>query len=671
MNDVGYAALVLALLFSVYGAAVSFWGARKGLKELLESAEHAVFAVAALTTISAAALLYALISRDFSLEYVASYTNSTQDILYLIAAFYGGNQGSLLLWAWVLGIIAALVIWLHRREHGDLMPHVITVLMITEFFFITLMVVAANPFTKLGFQVADGQGLNPLLLNMGMLFHPPTLYLGYVGFAVPFAFAIAALVTGQLGDRWVKVTRRWTLFAWFFLTLGNLFGAQWAYVELGWGGFWGWDPVENASFMPWLTGTAFLHSVMIQERRGMLKVWNMVLILATFCLTIFGTFLTRSGVLSSVHSFGQSALGPYFLLFISGTLLATLSLLFYRLDDLRGDNELDSFLSRESAFLVNNLILIGAAFAVFWGTVFPIISEAVRGVKLTVGAPFFNQVNLPIFLILLTVMGICPLIGWRRASKENLLRNFMVPAAVGLASAVALMWLGVREFLTVLPLALCAFVTVTILLELVRGVRARHNLRHENYFSAIFTLIWSNKRRYGGYIVHLGVIMIAIGVIGAYGFKSEKSATLAKDDTVQIGDFVLQYKGSSNYPAKSHEVVAASLDVFEGQRRIDRLVPRKNYYPSQEQPSTEVAIRTTLREDLYVILEDVSEDGSASLKVLINPLVVWLWIGGAVLLLGTLIAFWPDAREKRRKTVVAEPQESRSLQAVGSQGGRR
>ncbi|MDO8671548.1 MAG: heme lyase CcmF/NrfE family subunit [Dehalococcoidia bacterium] len=666
MNDIGYAALVLSLLFSLYAAAVSYWGARKGFRELIESAEHAVFAVAALITISSVALLVALVRHDFSLEYVASYTNTTQDFLYLLAAFYGGNQGSLLLWAWVLGLMAALVIWLHKREHGELMPYVITVLMVTEAFFTLLMIITANPFGKLPFAVADGQGLNPLLQNMGMLIHPPTLYFGYVGFAVPFAFAMSALITGQLGDRWIKVTRRWTLFAWFFLTLGNLFGAQWAYVELGWGGFWGWDPVENASFMPWLTGTAFLHSVMIQERRGMLKVWNMVLIITTFCLTIFGTFLTRSGVISSVHSFGQSAMGAYFLVFIGGTLFVSLTLLFERLDDLRGDNELDSFVSRESAFLLNNLILIGAAFAVFWGTVFPIISEAVRGVKITVGAPFFNQVSLPIFLTLLAVMGVCPLIGWRRASKENLLRNFMIPATLGLISVGFLLWLGIREFLSILPLALCAFTAVTIVLEWIRGVGARHTLRQENYASALLNLVLSNKRRYGGYIVHLGIIMIAVGVIGVYGFKSEKSATLAKDETMNIGDYVLEYKGVSSYSVKSHDVLAASLNVYQGGKLIDRMVPVKNSYPGQEQVATEVAIRTTLKEDLYVILEDAGADGSASFKVVINPLVVWLWIGGGVLLVGTVIAFWPEAKARRRVVVEVERQESRTLQPVGS-----
>lgn len=359
-------------------------------------------------------------------------------------------------------------------------------------------------------------------------------------------------------------------------------------------------------------------------------------------------------------------MGAYFLVFIGGTLFVSLTLLFERLDDLRGDNELDSFVSRESAFLLNNLILIGAAFAVFWGTVFPIISEAVRGVKITVGAPFFNQVSLPIFLTLLAVMGVCPLIGWRRASNENLLRNFMIPATLGLISVGFLLWLGIREFLSILPLALCAFTAVTIVLEWIRGVRARHTLRQENYASALLNLVMSNKRRYGGYIVHLGIIMIAVGVVGVYGFKSEKSATLAKDETMKIGDYVLEYKGVSNYSVKSHDVLAASLNVYKGGKLIDRLVPVKNSYPGQEQVSTEVAIRTTLKEDLYVILEDAGTDGSASFKVVINPLVVWLWIGGGVLLLGTVIAFWPEAKVRRRVAVEVELQDSRSLQPVGS-----
>ncbi|MBI2865266.1 MAG: heme lyase CcmF/NrfE family subunit [Chloroflexi bacterium] len=666
MNEIGYAALVLSLVFAAYAAVVSLWGAHKGYRELVESAQYTVYGVAGLLTISSAALMNALINRDFSLEYVASYTSSTQDLVYLIAAFYGGNQGSLLLWAWVLAVMAALTIVLHKREHGDLVPYVAGVLMIVEVFFVTLMVTSSNPFAKMPYAIADGNGLNPLLQNMGMWFHPPTLYLGYVGFAVPFAFAMAALATGQLGDRWIKVTRRWTLFAWFFLGVGNLFGAQWAYVELGWGGFWGWDPVENASFMPWLTGTAFLHSVMIQERRGMLKVWNIVLIIATFCLTIFGTFLTRSGVLSSVHSFGQSSLGPFFMAFIGATLFISLTMLFNRLDELKGDNELDSFLSRESMFLINNLILVGAAFATFWGTIFPVISEAVRGVKITVSAPFFNQVNLPIFIVLVAIMGICPLIGWRKASKNNLIRNFLFPAVVGVLATVGIFALGAKDFLTLLPFGLSAFVTGTLLIEWFRGTRARHHLRQENYFLALLNLVGSNKRRYGGYIVHLGVIIVAVAITGYYGFRSEVSGTLSKGQSTMVGDYRLEYLGWESFPRQSHDAVVATLNVYKNDKRVGRIVPEKDFYPSQEQPTTEVAIRTTLREDLYVIMDDWGEDGSAHFRFLVNPMVVWLWIGGSVLLLGTMVAFWPDARERRRSAIGREIEESRPLQAAGA-----
>jgi cytochrome c-type biogenesis protein CcmF len=648
MTDVAQVALQLSLAVAIFSALASLLGAWRRQPELIASARNATLALLVLVTISAIGLLYALLTHDFSIRYVAEYSSREQDLFYTLSSFYAGNAGSLLLWAWVLSIFAAIVVFQNYKRNAELWPYANTVLMATGAFFLGLVALAANPLERLAVAPPDGRGLNPLLQNPGMFFHPPTLYLGYVGFVVPFAFAMAALATGQLGDRWIRLTRRWTLFAWVFLTLGNLLGAQWAYVELGWGGYWAWDPVENASFMPWLTGTAFLHSVMIQQRRGMLKVWNMVLIIVTFVLTIFGTFLTRSGILSSVHSFGESTLGPLFFAFMGITLLISFFLLLDRLPQLRSENELDSFLSRESSFLLNNLILLGAAFATFWGTIFPLISEAVRGVKIAVGPPFFNQVNGPIFIMLILLMGICPLIGWRRASRGNLVRNFLYPLIIGAVSAILLFWLGLRQGFALLGFSLSIFVLATILLELFRGSVARHRTAKENYLVALANLIRLNKPRYGGYIIHIGIILMVIGIIGSQFYTQSKEATLSKGESMSIGTYTLTFEAFSSFPTASKTVNAATLSVTNGDEPVGQLVPQKNQHQGWPESHTEVAIRTTLKEDLYVILATFTPD-TATFKVLINPLVVWIWIGGGVLVLGTVVAFWPDAREKRRQ----------------------
>ncbi|MFQ6032889.1 MAG: heme lyase CcmF/NrfE family subunit, partial [Candidatus Zixiibacteriota bacterium] len=511
-------------------------------------------------------------------------------------------------------------------------------------FFILLLVFSTSPFERLSFRPQDGQGLNPMLQNPGMVIHPPTLYLGYVGFTIPFAFALAALITGRLGSQWITSTRRWTLFSWFFLTLGNLFGAQWAYVELGWGGYWAWDPVENASFMPWLVGTAYLHSVMIQERRGMLKIWNMILIFITFALTIFGTFITRSGIISSVHSFGLSNLGPLFLIFLGITLLVSFWLLLKRWNNLKSENQLDSLLSRESSFLFNNLILLGLAFAVFWGTIFPIISEAVKGVKITVGPPFFNQVSVPIALMLLLLTGLCPLVGWRRTSANSLRRNFRYPTAAAVVGGGMLFSLGIRQFYPLVSFILCIFVATSIVIEFYRGTRARQKITGARFLKALYTLMARNKRRYGGYIIHLGMVMIFVGITGSSAFKSSVQTTLKKGESVKIKNYEIKYENLSQYPTKNKLIVSATLAVFNNGKRIDTLTPAKEFYSRREQPSTEVDIRSTLKEDLYTILVSHDQD-SATFKILVNPLVKWFWIGGYVLTFGTIIAM---GREKRK-----------------------
>ncbi|MCL4395693.1 MAG: heme lyase CcmF/NrfE family subunit [Chloroflexi bacterium] len=674
MADLGYAALLLSLILSIYAAAAAFYAARRNLSHVFASAKNAVFVVAALTTLAVGVLEWALITHQFGFTYVAIETSRAQPLLYNISALWGGQEGSLLFWAWLLALFTAVVLIQNDNKNRELLPYVVTGLALSEAFFLALLTIAAdptqaglflalplnstlanalvgNPFRTLDFTPIDGNGLNPLLQNPGMFIHPITQYVGYVAFTVPFAFAMAALFTGRLSDVWIRTTRRWTLFAWLFLSLGLLFGMQWAYVELGWGGYWSWDAVENSSLMPWLTGTAFLHSVMIQERRGMLKVWNLVLVMLTFVLSILGTFITRSGVIESVHAFGVSSLGPWFLAFLAVTLLAFLYLLFNRMDHLKEENELDSLISRESSFLLNNLILVGAAFATLWGTIFPMVSEAITGKKVTVGAPFFNQVNGPIFLALIVLIGICPLIGWRRATGENLLRNLLRPVLVGLVTAVALVAVGVRQWYGVVAFSAAAFVLTTIVFEFYRGIVARRRQYGENPASAVVNLVTNNRRRYGGYIVHIGVIFAVIGIAGSSFYQVDTQANLAPGQTVQLNQYTIQFDGLQTYPTENHEVVNAQLTILSNGSRIGSMSPEKDYYvgatPDQSQSTTEVAVRSTPLEDLYIILAGFdSNTGSATLKVIVNPLVSWLWVGFGVLVAGTLLAAWPDPRDE-------------------------
>lgn len=644
MADIGYIALFLALVASIYSAIAYIFGVRGRHPALIESARNSLLAVCGLVSISVAVLLHALVTHDFQIEYVASYTSRDLSLPYLISALWAGNDGSLLFWGWLLSLFAAVVV-IQKRDIGkELVPYAASIIMATQAFFLILLLLVSNPFQKLAFIPAEGMGLNPLLENPGMIIHPPMLLIGYVGFTIPFAFAIAALLSRKLGDEWLITIRRWTLLAWLFLGVGNLIGAWWAYVELGWGGYWVWDPVENAGFMPWLVATAFLHSIMMQRRRGMLKVWNMVLIILTFSLTIFGTFLTRSGILSSVHTFSESALGPFFLVFMGITFLGSLGLLYYRSEELKGEAEMESLVSRESTFLLNNLLLVGAAFAIFLGTVFPVISEAVRGVKISVGAPFFNQVNGPIFLAIILLTGICALIGWRRASTKNLVRNFLWPLVAALILVIGLFFLGIREWYALVAFSVCGFVISTILYEWFRGTRARHRMRAENYLKAFWGLIWANRPRYGGYIVHIAIILIAIGIIGSSFYNVEKEATLMPGESMTIKNYTLTYENIDQYETQSKTVVTATLSVYNQGKLIGKLTPEKYFHRSYEQAVTEVAIRSTLLEDLYVILIGWDEDGTTAFKVLVNPLVNWIWIGGVVFVLGGLIAFWPDRR---------------------------
>src|SRR3990167_4621295 len=646
MNEIGQLCILLSLGISIYSFIVPILGVKKKKGELIASAENSIFTILGLISISSFILIYAFLIRDFSVEYVSSYSNRDLSTFYTISAFWAGQKGSLLFWTWLLSIFGAVVVIQNRKKNRELMPYVLSTISLTLCLFLALMVFVARPFGLI-YPPEDGHGLNPMLQNPGMVFHPPTLYIGYVGFTIPFAFAMASLLTGQLGDVWIKTTRRWTIFSWFFLGMGNLLGAWWAYRVLGWGGYWAWDPVENASFMPWLTGTAYLHSVMIQERRGMLKVWNMVLIVMTFCLTIFGTFLTRSGIVQSVHSFGESTVGYYFLAFLIVTIIFSSYLIISKLSLLKSNNELDSIVSRESIFLFNNLILVGAAFATFWGTMFPVISETIRGEKITVGPPFFNQVNIPIGLALLLLAGICPLIAWKKASISNFKRNFLIPFIVSIIGGIALMPVGTGHLLAWLSFTISIFVITTIVMEVYKGARARMETTGEGFVKALITLIRKNKRRYGGYIIHIGVVLMYIGITGT-SYNMEKEATLKKGESMSIGDYKVVYKDiKDNTPVPTKVEVIATMDVEKDGKIIATATPRRDFYKTAEQPISRVYNLSGLKEDLYIILAGFQEDGSATFKIHVNPLVKWLWIGGLVLGAGTLIAMLPDWKGKK------------------------
>ena len=644
MIDIGAIALRLAFVVAVYAAVISSLGGWRQKLPWVRSAERAVYAVFGLVSIAMVVMLYALVTHDFNIQYVARVSNRAMPMFYTMAALWGGQEGSLLLWLWLLVLYSALAVRQNQYRNREFIPYAIPTLMVTAILFLSLLVFSEDPFHRLPQTPMDGQGLNPLLQHPLMVIHPPNLYLGFVGYAVPFAFAIGALVSGRLDSQWIRSVRRWTIVAWLFNTTGVILGGQWAYVELGWGGYWAWDPVENASLMPWLTATAFLHSIMIQEKKGMLKVWNMSLVILTYALSIFGTFLTRSGIISSVHAFAESDIGSYFLIYLGVILLASVGLVIKRLPQLQSDHRLESTLSRESSFLFNNLFLVGMMFAVLWGTMFPVMSEAIRGVKISVAAPFFNQVNVPLGLALLFLAGVCPLIAWRKASTRNLIRNFSYPLVWSFVVTAVLYLSGVRHVIALISLSICGFVLGTIVFEFYRGTRARQSSQGGSTWHALLSLVQRNRRRYGGYIVHLGVVLAFVGITGSSAYQIEKDIVLRPGERADVGTFTLQYDRLDLLVMPTYEGFIATVRVFRGDDLLSTLKPEKRIYFVQEQPTTEVALRTSLFEDLYVILAGFEPSRLATFKVFINPLVAWLWIGGLVMVVGTIIAIWPERR---------------------------
>ncbi|NPV56278.1 MAG: heme lyase CcmF/NrfE family subunit [Anaerolineae bacterium] len=676
IENIGTGALYLSLLVSLYGigaAAYGTWQQHKGrpAHAWIESSRRAMLLTFPLISAAALSLIALLVSGSYNVQYVYNTTSDAMPLYLKITALWGGQSGSLLFWSWLMSAFASAVTLRKWERDREFLPWVVLVSLVTLAFFLMLSVFFENPFVRFwqtidGRQVVallqpagatpiqpvDGRGLNPLLRHPGMVFHPPMLYLGFVSFIIPYAFAIAALVTKRVDDRWIRITRRWTLVAWLFLSLGLVLGSRWAYDVLGWGGYWGWDPVEIAAFMPWLAGTAFLHSVMIQEKRGLFKRWNMILIIITYDLVIFGTFLTRSGVLSSVHAFAQSAIGPLFFGFIGLTLVASLALLLWRWNDLRSEGQLNSLLSRESLFLVNNLLFMGILAVCFWGVIYPLISELVTGQQVTVGPPFYERATGPLFAALIFLMGVAPLSAWGHSTWKTLGKAIWKPFIVSLIIITVIIIKGMRNPAALLAFWLVALTTSVTLYEYGHGVLARRRRTGESIPVALWNLAARNRRRYGGYIIHLGVVLMALGVVGIEMFQSETQGTIRVGESLSLGGYTITYKDLAVFDTNDQRNVArAVVAVQKNGRPIGELYPRRDFFYDSQQPMTIPGVRSTMEDDLYVLLVDweaISSE-SATFKIYHNPLVNWLWLGGLVFIIGTLVAALPDKEHQPQK----------------------
>jgi cytochrome c-type biogenesis protein CcmF len=697
MAVLGRACLILALGIALYGIAASIYGARERRREWVDSGRRAVYALAGVLTVAFVVLEVAFLRSDFSFDVVASHSSTTTPGFYKATAAWSSQEGSLLLWVWLLSVWSSVVLFAVRHRVREVQPYATAVLLGFAVFFASLTLFLADPFAQTSPAPVEGIGLNPLLRHPSMMTHPPLLYSGYTLFTIPFAFAIGALVARKLDAEWIVVTRRFALGAWFCLGVGILLGARWSYVELGWGGYWGWDPVENASLLPWLTGTAFLHSVMIQEKRGMLKVWNVSLVLTTGILAVMGTFLVRSGILDSIHAFGASTLGRPFLGFIAVLLAASIGLVISRRADLRSEHRLDSLLSREAVFLLNNLVLVGLAFVIFWGTFFPLISEAVTGTKASVGPPWFNRYTVPLALVLVLLAGIGPVIAWRRATPANLWRTFRFPVGVLAATLVVLVATGTDEHLSALVMFCCAaFVLAAVGQEFWNGARARRAMTGESPPTALAALVRRNRRRYGGYIVHAGMAVLFIGVAASSAFQANRDARLSPGQTVRVGGYDITYVRPTSHLASEKVSLGAVLDVRRDGKHVTTLRPTRGYFPSTDpnagpvgrffdgQATSEVGLKAGLRRDLWTAVEpdlqplepviqradrsfsDARPDVQALLiaavaqryrthtppatfRIIASPLVTWIWLGALVVIAGALIAFWPAPLTARRR----------------------
>ncbi len=640
MADMGNLAIILTLILGIYSFSGSAMGIRGHNSAVIQSAKNAAYIIPIGLSLATICLVYCFVTNDFSVKYVAEHSSRAMDAQYVWVAFYAGNEGSLLFIALALSVLSAIAIYTSPKTMDPSLPHTNLVLMAISIFFVGVMVLLANPFEKLTFTPADGQGINPLLTHPGMFIHPPMLMTGLISFSIPFSFAMGALISGKTGDEWVEVGRVWGILGWATLGSGLLLGAWWAYTILGWGGYWGWDPVENSGLMPWLVMTAFIHSIMVQKRFGMFRMWNIALIILTFGYAQLGMFINRGGPVPSVHSFGQSTLGWVFLIFMAFTLIISFGIFFLRYDKLKSARKLESALSREASFLVNNLLFLTVAFITMWGVLYPLISELTQGQTITVGQPFYNQVNGPVFLLLITLMGIAPFLPWRHASWNNLRNAMAIPAATAILVSIILVVFGITEPFAVLSFSICTLVTVGIISEWIRGTHSRHK-RGEPYHTAFFKLIASNRPRYGGYIVHLAVVLLALGVTGSSFYDLQKDISLHPGESTTLGGYTIQYI-DSHVTDKIESIESnAEIHVFRGDSLLGIYYTGRDFYPAHNMASTRATIRTTPVEDLYIILGDFLDDGRAVFRILVNPLVVWIWVAGPMLILGALIALWP------------------------------
>ncbi|MFC2013888.1 heme lyase CcmF/NrfE family subunit [Chloroflexota bacterium] len=642
MAEIGYISLILAFIVSLYAIVVFAVGAKQNRASLITNGRRGVVLVFILVSLSALVLEIALVTHNFQLEYVTSYTSRDLSLPYLVSSWWAGNAGSLLFWNWILSL-SAMIFVLKKREDKALLPCGSAIVMFIQAFFLVMLIFAKNPFTKLDFIPADGRGLNPLLENPAMVIHPPFLLCGYVLFSIPFALAIAALLSKKLDNEWIIRARGWVLLSWLLLGVGNIIGAWWAYVELGWGGYWAWDPVENAGLMPWLLATAFLHSINVQRHRGMFKKWTMTLIILTFMLTIFGTFLTRSDLLSSVHTFGENTLVPFFLTFLFIVFFGSFTLLYHRRDKLKSEASLKSLVSRESAYLVNILLLLASTLIIFVGTISPALAEAVSGRRLVLGESFFNTVSLPIFMAIVFLTGLCIIIGWRQLVSKEFRRSILWPMIVALGIVIGLLVARISEWQAIIAFAVCGFVIAATSYQWLRELTARRRAQVENpQAKTISGFLWANKNRYGAYAIHMAIVLITIGIIGSSVYATEKEAILKPGESMRINQYTLNYDKMTFSFTEDKMIISTSVSVYQGKRLVAQLTPEKYIHRNYEQPVTEVAIRSTPVEDLDVILADWDINHTAAFKVLVNPLVMWLWIGGGVLFLGGLICFWPQ-----------------------------
>ena len=646
MATLGSCTLLAAFVACAWAIAASVAGARRRSPRVIQSGVGAFYLVTALMTLASSIIVHAFVTGNYGIRYVDRYSDSVQPLFYKLTSYWGGLDGSIMFWVFLLSVFGAIAVAGNRERQRELIPYVVAVVAAVQLFFLFVMIVHKDPFaTYLTEAPADGRGLNPLLQNPYMAIHPPSLYTGFVGMTIPFAFGMAALITGYLDDSWLRAVRRWTMFSWLFLSLGLTLGMIWAYEELGWGGFWGWDPVENAGALPWFTATAFLHSVMVQERRSMLRVWNVTLVILTFLLTIVGTFLTRSGIVQSVHAFGEDPqLTVLFTLFMGVIVVFSFGWVIYRLPLLRARNELESWMSREAAFLLNNWMLLFSAFFILFATLFPTLSEAVTGQRITVGPPFFNTWMVPIGLALLFLTGVGPLLAWRKSSPANLAYQFAWPLGLAAATGAGLYAVGFRIWSSGLCFAICAFVLGTLGQEFVRGARVRRGATGTDLLTAMVGLVMRSRRRYGGYVVHAGIVLMFLGFAGA-GYKLERQVLLSPGESVELGRFEVRHDRLSESDDGQKQMVTAHLTVFKDGAAAGELYPARWFYRKHEtEPTTEVAMRRSISEDLYVTLAtyDVG-DQSAAFQVTVNPLVNWIWLGFAIMALGTGLALLPES----------------------------